>query len=241
MNPTPAIKILLIDDEKPIAETIAAYAQKENMAVDHYMDGEKGLKRFEDGRYDIVLLDWMLPGISGIDIIKLIRQQKDTPILMLSARNDEADIVLGLEMGADDYITKPFGPREVIARIHSLLRRHKTNAYVTEKEKDFLGKNLQIFFAKKEVRKNNQTIELTAAEFRILEELVKNIGKVVSRETLMQNALGYTDFLNDRTLDTHIKNLRKKIEDDHRKPKYIKTVREAGFKFINPPQDETAS
>ena len=158
---------------------------------------------------------------------------------MLSARNDETDIVLGLEMGADDYITKPFGPRELIARIHSLLRRtNKPSTAQINVSKDIAIGDLKISFQKKEVTKNGEPIELTATEFRILEELCINEGKVVSREELMQKALGYNDFLNDRTLDTHIKNLRKKIEENPRKPEYIKTVRESGFKFVTSNDDE---
>ena len=226
-------KILLIDDEKPIAETIEAYAKKENMELTHSANGEQGLKIFHQQPFDIILVDWMLPGISGIEIIKAIRQKSDTPILMISARNDETDIVLGLEMGADDYITKPFGPRELIARIHSLLRRHqKSNKQTTTTPADIKIGNLNISFQKKEITKKGKPLEITSAEFRLLEELYINNGNVVSRETLMVNALGYHDFLNDRTLDTHIKNIRKKIEDDPQKPKLIRTVRESGFKFV---------
>ena len=226
-------KILLIDDEKPIAETIEAYAKKENMEVTHATNGEHGLAIFHQQPFDIILVDWMLPGISGIEIIKSIRQKSDTPILMISARNDETDIVLGLEMGADDYITKPFGPRELIARIHSLLRRHqKSSLSEPTATSDVKLGNLHISFQKKELTKKGKPVELTSAEFRLLEELYINQGNVVSRENLMTNALGYRDFLNDRTLDTHIKNIRKKIEDDPQKPKFIKTVRESGFKFV---------
>ena len=224
-------KILLIDDEKPIAETIEAYAKKENMEITHVVNGEQGLSTFQQQKFDVVLVDWMLPGISGIEIIKAIRQKSTTPILMISARNDETDIVLGLEMGADDYITKPFGPRELIARIHSLLRRHKKTPSAESPSEVKLG-NLHISFQKKELTKKGKVIEMTSAEFRLLEELYNHKGNVVSREDLMTNALGYRDFMNDRTLDTHIKNIRKKIEDDPQKPRLIKTVRESGFKFV---------
>jgi DNA-binding response OmpR family regulator len=222
-------KVLLIDDENPIAETISAYAKKENMDMIYVDNGEKGLKIFERQNFDIVLLDWMLPGMSGLQIIQRIREKSDTPILMLSARNDETDIVVGLEMGADDYMTKPFGPRELMARIHALLRR---NHKAASSDPDIHFQDLTISFQKKEVFKNGKAIALTPAEFRILEELCAHQGNVVSREDLMVKALGYHDFLNDRTLDTHIKNLRKKIENNPQDPEMIKTVRESGFKFV---------
>lgn len=231
-------KILLIDDEKPIAETIEAYAKKENMQLTHCKNGEEGLAAFWKETFDAVLVDWMLPGISGIEIIKAIREKSNTPILMISARNDETDIVLGLEMGADDYITKPFGPRELIARIYSLLRRQGRTEKATADEIT-IGK-VRICFKKKELYKKGKLIELTSKEWRILEELHKQKGYVVSRETLMERALGYNDFLNDRTLDTHIKNIRKKIEDHPQKPQIIKTIRESGFKLIHNHNDETA-
>ena len=230
-----AHKILLIDDEKPIAETISAYAHKENMDVVYVGNGEKGLETFDLHHFDVVVVDWMLPGMSGLEIIKKIREKSDVPILMLSARNDETDIVLGLEIGADDYITKPFGPRELIARIHSLLRRSsKGGLDALEQLPDMDVRDLHISFQKMEVTKDGRIVELTSAEFKILEELCRQAGKVVSRENLMLKALGYRDFLNDRTLDTHIKNIRKKIEEDPKKPEFIKTIRESGFKFVIP-------
>ena len=221
-------KILLIDDETAIAEVITAYAQKEHMDISYAQRGEEGLALFEKEKFDIVLVDWMLPGLSGLEIIKAIRQKSLVPILMLSARNDESDIVLGLEFGADDYITKPFGPRELIARIHALLRR---SGKPEQAPSSIKVKNLSISFTKKEVLKDGKKVELTPTELRILEELYEKKGEVVSREELMEEALGYHDFLNDRTLDTHIKNLRKKIEEAPKNPHIIITVREAGFKF----------
>lgn len=221
-------KILLIDDEKPIAETIEAYARKENMEIVYTNNGEEGLQKFSKDKFDLVLLDWMLPGISGPEIIKKIRETSDIPILMISARNEETDIVVGLELGADDYITKPFGPRELIARIYSLLRR--TNKNPTE-DSVITVRDLKISFEQKEIIKAGRTIDLTPKEFRILELLASQKGKVVSREELMIKALGYNDFLNDRTLDTHVKNLRKKIEENPKTPQIIKTIRETGFKF----------
>ena len=220
--------ILLIDDEPAIAETVIAYAAKENMAVDYAANGEEGMQLFERKKYDLMVLDWMLPGISGPEIIKLVRKKSDIPILMVSARSDESDIVIGLDLGADDYITKPFGPREMIARIKSLLRRQKNAAPITE---DIVIGTLKINFEKREVIKDGKQVKLTPNEFRILYELYASGGAVVSRERLMENALGYHDFGSDKTLDTHVKNLRQKIEDDPQDPKVILTVRGTGFKI----------
>ena len=222
-------KILLIDDEHSIAETIIAYAKRDNMHVDYVDNGEDGLKFFQKNNYNIIILDWMLPGISGPEIIKIIRKKSNIPILMISARDIESDIVIGLELGADDYITKPFGPRELIARIHSLLRRTEI-----PKNSPIVSKNKKLTFSleKREICKNGQPLKITPNEFRILNELYQNIGKVISREILMEKALGYRDFLNDRTLDTHIKNIRQKIEDNPKKPQFIITIREIGFKLV---------
>jgi DNA-binding response OmpR family regulator len=223
-----SINILLIDDEPAIAETVIAYAVKESMAVDYAKNGEDGIQMFEQKKYDLIVMDWMLPGISGPEIIKLIRKKSEVPILMVSARNDESDIVIGLELGADDYITKPFGPREMIARIKSLLRRQKGIAQIME---DIIISNLKINFEKQEIFKDGRQVKLTPNEFRILKELYTSGGTVVSREKLMENALGYHDFNNDKTLDTHIKNLRQKVEDDPQNPQIILTVRGSGFKI----------
>jgi len=223
--------ILLIDDEPAIAETVIAYASKENMDVDYAANGEEGMRLFDLKKYDLMVLDWMLPGISGPEIIKQVRKKSDVPILMVSARSDESDIVIGLDLGADDYITKPFGPREMIARIKSLLRRKKGAAQPAE---DIVIANLKINFEKQEIIKDGKEVKLTPNEFRILKELYAFGGAVVSRELLMENALGYHDFNNDKTLDTHIKNMRQKLEDDPQNPQLILTVRGTGFKISTP-------
>jgi DNA-binding response OmpR family regulator len=222
------VNILLIDDEPAIAETVIAYARKEKMEVDYAANGEDGIQLFERKKYDLIVLDWMLPGISGPEIIKLVRNKSEIPILMVSARHDESDIVIGLELGADDYITKPFGPREMIARIKSLLRRKHITAPTPE---DISIGDLKINFEKREVVRKGKQIKLTPNEFRILKELYAAAGAVVSREQLMENALGYRDFNNDKTLDTHVKNLRQKLEDDPQDPQIIMTVRGTGFKI----------
>ena len=229
MKKPTAIQILLVDDEPAIAESITAYAKKENMEITYIDNGEAGLQIFRQRKFDLIILDWMLPGISGPEMVKHIREKSNVPILMISARDNESDIVIGLDLGADDYITKPFGPREVMARIKSLLRR--TQEKPTESHEIKIG-NIKFCPEKGEVYKEKTLINLTPNEFRILKILFDNMGMIVSRSKIMEEALGYHDFLNDRTLDTHIKNLRQKLEDDPKKPKFIVTSREVGFKLI---------
>ncbi|MCC7197852.1 response regulator transcription factor [Candidatus Peregrinibacteria bacterium] len=220
-------RILLIDDEPAIAETISAYALKDGMELVHTEDGESGMDQFSKQHFDLILLDWMLPGISGPEFVKSIREKSDVPVLMVSARNDESDIVLGIEMGADDYITKPFGPRELMARIHSLIRRSEKT--LVKSSHTQIG-DVTISFEQKSALKKGKPMKLTPNEYRILEKLYQNKDFVVSRDELMRT-LGYHDFINDRTLDTHIKNLRRKVEKDPKNPVFIQTVRESGFKL----------
>lgn len=222
------VKILLIDDEIAVFDTVSAYGEKENMEVKYANDGELGLELFNKGKFDAVIVDWMLPEISGPEIIKAIRKKSNVPVLMISARDDESDIVLGLDSGADDYITKPFGPRELMARIRTCLRRSRAEG---QDSAEIRVGSLKFCFETREVIKNGKRIELTPNEFRIFQNLYENRNKVVSRETLMEKTLGHYDYLSDRTLDTHIKNLRHKLEDDPKNPAIIETIREIGFKF----------
>lgn len=222
------IKLLLIDDESAVFETVSAYGKKENMEVKYANNGELGIELFNKGEFDAIIIDWMLPEISGPEITKAIRKKSDVPIIMISARDDESDIVLGLELGADDYVTKPFSSRELMARIKASLRRNNfKNQNITELK---VG-GLKFCFETREIVKNGKNIELTPNEFRIFQNLYENKNRVVSREILMEKTLGHYDYLSDRTLDTHIKNLRRKLEDDPKNPTLIETIREVGFKF----------
>ncbi|MEI6650291.1 MAG: response regulator transcription factor [Candidatus Moraniibacteriota bacterium] len=221
-------RILLIDDEPAIAETLAAYARKDGMDVEYAKDGEIGLDLIGRRKFDVVVVDWMLPGISGPEIVKTIRGKSDIPILMISARDEESDIVVGLELGADDYVTKPFGARELMARIKASLRR---GGAANREARKLNVDGLEFCFETMEFSRNGSRIVLTPNEFRIFRTLYENRGKVVSRESLMERTLGNFDYLSDRTLDTHVRNLRHKLEEDPRHPMLIETVRETGFKF----------
>lgn len=228
MRHHPVTRILLIDDEPAIAETLSAYAGRDGMSVEYAKDGEAGLDLFGRRKFDVVVVDWMLPGISGPEIVKTIREKSDVPILMISARDEESDIVVGLELGADDYVTKPFGARELMARIKASLRRSGTGS---DRVRTLNVDGLEFCFETMEFSRNGARIALTPNEFRIFRTLYENRGKVVSREMLMERTLGNFDYLSDRTLDTHVRNLRHKLEGDPRHPTLIETVRETGFKF----------
>lgn len=220
--------IILIDDEVAIAETVISYCLQNSIHCKHFTNGEEAIEYVKNNTVDLAIIDWMLPGISGPEIVKKFREMSEMPIIMMSARDDESDIVIGLEIGADDYVTKPFGPRELMARIKVLLRRGLKN--IIEKDLHTYG-DLQISFSNHEITKNGEKINLTRTEFSLFKALLENKGTALKREYLMEKVLGYRDFLYDRTLDTHMKNIRLKIEEDPKKPQYITTVRGVGFKL----------
>lgn len=222
--------ILIVDDNFEIAEILTAYFEKENFDVSYAKDGEEALKNFYTKKFDAIILDWMMPGLTGLELIKEIRKNSKIPILMLSARDDEGDIVVGLEYGADDYMRKPFGSREVVARVKALLRR---NYNLVQGKDEMKFDDVIVSFTKMEVKKAGKIVSLTPNEFNILKVLIDNEGSVVSRNKLMEDALGYDNSFYDRTLDTHIKNLRKKLEKDPTSPQFIKTIRTVGFKFLS--------
>lgn len=225
-------KILLIDDEEHILELLKFNLESVGFEVMCSSDGFDGYLMAKNQKPDLILLDWMLPNISGIDLLKKIRTDEslnEIPVIMLTAKNMEEDKVEGLEKGADDYITKPFGIKELLARINTILRRYKKNAQKKEK-KLFVG-NLELDLEKYEVKKNNNIIELTLKEFEILKLLLENKGKVLTREFLLDNVWGYEYYGETRTVDVHIRYLRKKIGEDTSSEKYIETIRGVGYKI----------
>ena len=223
-------KILVIDDEMHIVELLKFNLETANYDVDYSYDGFDGFIKAKEMKPDLILLDWMLPNISGIDVLRKIRTDKDLqniPVIMLTAKNMESDKVEGLEVGADDYITKPFGVKELLARIVSVLRRYNINSKV---EGDILThKGITLNLSKHEVLKNNEKIDLTLKEFELLKLLLQYKGKVLSRNYLLDKIWGYEYYGETRTVDVHIRYLRKKIEDDNEK--YIETIRGVGYKI----------
>ena len=223
--------ILVVEDEKNILDVIKAYLEKENYYVITATDGEQALELFNIMDIHLVILDLMIPKISGEDVCKTIRSTSDVPIIMVTAKADEDFKIEGLHIGADDYVTKPFSPRELVGRVKALLRRTYKGAKPLAEILSFNNNDLLIDINKMIVKKGDINTNPTAIEFKILLALVSNPSQVLSREQLIEFALGTEYEGYDRTIDTHIKNLRQKIEDDPKNPKYILTVYGAGYKF----------
>ena len=225
------IKILVVDDEQKILNVIEAYLIKEGYEVLTATDGEEALNIFKIQQIHLIILDLMLPKISGEQVCNKIRATSSVPIIMLTAKTEEDNKIEGLAIGADDYITKPFSNRELIGRVKAIIRRtYRDNRPLAELLNINNG-DLEINIEKMTIKKQGETITLTTNEFKILIALLVNPGQVFSREQLVSKAFGmdYDGF--DRTIDTHIKNIRQKIEDDHKNPKYILSVYGMGYKF----------
>lgn len=226
-------KVLVVEDEPSIMTLLQYNLEKVGFDVITASDGIAGLEIARNEKLDIIILDLMLPGMDGIDLCKTLRQEKiKTPILMLTARDDELDKILGLELGADDYMTKPFSPREVIARVKAILRRATPSLDQEEQtEKVIQFGTVKIYPDEYKVERSGELLDLTPKEFELLLYLAQHQGKVLSRQQLLDSVWNY-DFVGDsRIVDVHISNLRDKIEDDTKKPVYIKTIRGFGYKL----------
>ncbi|MFK2824636.1 response regulator transcription factor [Bacillus sp. B190/17] len=231
-------KILVVDDESSIVTLIKYNLEQAGYEVITAFDGEEALKKALGERPDLLVLDWMLPGLDGMEVCKELRQQKvSIPILMLTAKDEEFDKVLGLELGADDYMTKPFSPRELLARVKAILRRlqHMPKPEETNRQEEgFKVSDIHIFPEKYEVYYREKLLELTPKEFELLLYLMENKGRVLTRDQLLSAVWKY-DFAGDtRIVDVHISHLREKIEQNTRKPEYIKTIRGLGYKLEEP-------
>lgn len=223
-------KILVIEDEVSVLEAIEAYLKKDGYEVRTATRGYRGLELFDQEAFDLVILDLMLPDVSGEEVCRRIREKSSAYVFMLTAKSALEDRIQGLEMGADEYLVKPFSPRELIARINALFRR-LNEPVVNPNSFSYNNGELLIDKERREVRVRGENIPLTPIEFDILELLASNQGVVMSRELLIEKVLG-ADFDGvDRTIDVHIKNIRKKIEEDTKNPKYILTVFKLGYKF----------
>lgn len=232
-------KILVVDDEKPISDIVKFNLTKEGYEVYTAYDGEEALEKVKEVEPDLILLDLMLPKIDGLEVAREVRKNYDMPIIMVTAKDSEIDKVLGLELGADDYVTKPFSNRELVARVKANLRRGSTAAKEAEEapNTDLTIGDLTILPDAYMVTKNGETIELTHREFELLHYLAKHIGQVMTREHLLQTVWGYDYFGDVRTVDVTVRRLREKIEDNPSHPNYLVTRRGVGYYLRNPEQE----
>ncbi|RLE39238.1 DNA-binding response regulator [Candidatus Acetothermia bacterium] len=221
-------RILVVDDEEMIVRTVRAYLEREGFKTYAAYDGEQALREAEDKNPDLIVLDLMLPKMSGIDVTKRIRSHSNVPIIMLTAKAAETDRVIGLELGADDYVVKPFSPRELVARVRAVLRR--SEGKMEEPERIEAG-DLVIDLMGREVTLNGETIDLTPTEFDLLAFLARHPGQVFTRLQLLREVQGYTYDSFARTIDTHVKNIRRKLNEDPKNPRYILTVHGVGYRF----------
>jgi len=224
-----AEKILIVDDEKPIVDSIKYTLYKEGYDVVVSYDGEDALEKFKKENPDLIILDIMLPKLSGLEVCRIIRRTSNVPIIMLTAKGEDMDKVIGLELGADDYVSKPFSLRELVARIKAVLRRTKlpVNSSKTKEKLEF--DDVVIDIKGRIVTKKGVQVELSPKEFDLLVTLAENEGRVMSREYLLSHVWGEDFYGDDRTVDVHIRWLREKLEDDPSNPKYIQTVRGIGY------------
>ena len=228
-------RILLVEDETAIREAVAAYLERENYVVIGVGDGASAVAEFEQHHFDLIVLDLMLPGISGEQVCRIVRDTSDVPIIMLTAKGEIEDRIVGLELGADDYLVKPFSPRELVARVRALLRRASIDSEPQREVMEFGDLVIDVTAHKVTVR--GEEIDLTASEFKLLTTLSRYPGRVYTRIELVEKVLGY-DFEGygcyERTIDSHIKNLRAKIGDDSRNPTWLFTVHGVGYRFDDP-------
>lgn len=226
-----AKKVLVVDDEKLIVKGIRFSLEQEGMEVDCAYDGEEALEAIKNNEYDVVLLDVMIPKMSGFEVCQNVREFSEVPIIMLTAKGDDMDKILGLEYGADDYITKPFNILEVKARIKAIMRRNKRTGNNVISSKVVTFGDLKVDFDGRRVFVRNHEKNLTAKEFDLLELLMNNPGKVYSRDSLLNTVWGYDYYGDVRTVDVHVRRLREKIEDEPSNPNYIHTKWGVGYYF----------
>lgn len=225
-------KILLVEDEHSIADPVIYNLKQEGFSVTHVDEGPIALEIFSEESFDLIILDLMLPEISGLDICRSIRKESDVPIIMVTAKDSEADRVAGLELGADDYVTKPFSVRELMSRVRAVLRRTTTTTKTNKIDKSIKSGNIEINLSKYEAKVDDKNIDLTPREFELLYAFCENEGNLMSREQIFDEIWGYSFIGNTKTLDVHIQRIREKIEKNPREPKKLVTVRGVGYKLV---------
>lgn len=233
-------RILVIDDDTELCELLADYLRPEGFEVEAVYDSSGGIERALSGEHSLVILDVMLPGMSGFDVLRKIRSGSKVPVLMLTARGDDVDRIVGLEMGADDYLPKPFNPRELVARIRAVQRR--ASPVANEAEKAGLGGqivvgDIELDAGAREARQSGRVVDLTAVEFNLLEALIREAGRVVSREDLVRKVLGRRLVAYDRSIDVHVSSLRKKLGHEVAGLERIKTIRGVGYLYARQPEE----
>jgi DNA-binding response OmpR family regulator len=231
-----AKRILLVEDEKTIRDAVDAYLVREGYWVRSVGDGQSAVEEFEKHTFDLVILDLMLPKLSGERVCRAIRDTSDVPIIMLTAKGEVEDRIIGLELGADDYLIKPFSPRELVARVRALLRRARVETEPAIEVLDF--GDLVIDISGHKVLVEGKEVDLTASEFKLLTTLARYPGRVYTRMELVEKVLGYDFEGYERTIDSHVKNLRAKLGDDPRNPRWLYTVHGVGYRFEAPEQEK---
>ena len=225
-----AKKVLIVDDDAKIVDLVRLYLNRDGYSVLTAYDGNEALRLAREAHPDLIVLDIMLPGIDGLEICRILRSESAVPIILLTARTTEQDRIIGLDLGADDYVTKPFSPKELAARVRAVFRRIPDESFqMGPSELSF--DDLKVNFLKHEVTVQGKSIDLTPVEFKLLGVLIREPNRVFSRSQLIERVLGFDFDGFDRTIDVHILNLRRKLEPDSSRPRYIKTVYGAGYKF----------
>src|SRR5687767_6758152 len=219
------LRVLIVDDDTRLFELLESYLEPNGVRSVHAADGKRGLEALSNSVFDAVLLDVMMPGLDGLNVLKKIREKSRVPVIMLTARGDEADRVVGLELGADDYVAKPFSPRELLARLRAVLRRTMPEA---ASERLVVG-DMEIDVAARAVAMSGKPVDLTGIEFDLLVALARRAGRVVPRDSLLSLAGRADVVVGERTVDVHISHLRSKLGDDPKSPRWIKTVRGVGY------------
>jgi DNA-binding response OmpR family regulator len=228
--PNGSTRILLVDDEHSIQTLLSYPLRKDGYHVTGAHDGSEALERFDEARFDLVILDLMLPKLDGVEVCRQLRSRSQVPIIMLTAKGSETDKVAGLEVGADDYITKPFSMREFRSRVKAALRRSRMIGDAHEEDSIERG-DLSIDFGRRVVTLRGEEVRLTYVEFEILGALARSPGRVLSRETLLEHVWGDSEYRDPRTVDVHIRHLREKLESEPKQPEFLFTVRGVGYRF----------
>jgi two-component system response regulator CpxR len=230
-------KILIIDDDRELCELLRDYLGAEGFIVEAVHDGEEGARRALEGPWGLIVLDVMLPKLNGFDVLRRVRSGTETPVLMLTARGDEIDRIVGLEMGADDYLPKPFNPRELVARLRAIQRRSGSATGTEAAQETLATGDILMDPGARSVMRGGEAVEVTSVEFSVLEVLLRMAGKVISREDLCLQALGRKLAYQDRSIDVHVSSLRKKLGPSEEGGERIKSVRGIGYLFASPTPD----